>query len=461
MSELQMQPGQMCGPYKIVREIGRGGMAVVYLATSPAGEKRAIKMLQFSAHLEPDQLRRFENEIQLLATIDHPNVVKFYRSGELKTASHGSVLWVALAFLDGPTLREVIRTKGGRLSVEQVLGWCIEIADGVLAAHDLRVIHRDLKPNNVAVVDGKAIVFDFGIAKFRHWGIKTTNVNLRLGTVSYMAREQLYGEEVDERADVYALGMIMYELFTGKHAILDEGELLGPHEMMAQCMFKEPAPLCQLVADLPDKVGAIADKAVLKKSEQRFANMREMKAALQVALLQLSQSARKRRESRPSGERAVAAERPQFAKAGGARTAQPADTRSAARRLAQRLFMAAMGAASGAVFGFMILAAKAAVVGSTSSETSAAAAEASAVATAQPATSVATPATVTAAPKEPSSANAISPSASTATVTPSATVAAITTSRPAPKPFEPRPLSTVKSKTPKIKAKDDFGAADF
>ena len=355
-----LKPGDAVGPYTIVEEVGAGGMAVVYLATNPNGEKRAIKTLQFNARLDEEQVRRFQAEIQLLATLDSPHVVKFHRSGTVETGGRGSVLWVALSYLDGPTLREVINSKGGRLPLETVLRWSIEIAEGVLSAHDLQVFHRDLKPNNVSIItrDGEqvAVVFDFGIAKFRNWGMKTTNINLQLGTVTYMAREQLTAEKLDERVDVYALGMLLYEMLSGRHGIIENGAQLTPHEVMAQCMFREPASLSELV-DVPEKVEAITMRAIRKDRNERFANMREMKSELEAALLQ--EQARRRRESRPTPTPArpkteklpAAAPVPaeSMSEAVTAEVSKPVDPRSPGRRFAQRVFAGAMGALAGSM----------------------------------------------------------------------------------------------------------------
>ena len=462
-----LKPGDQVGPYTIVEEIGAGGMAVVYLATNPNGEKRAIKTLQFSARLDEDQVRRFQAEIQLLASIDSPHVVEFHRSGTVETGGRGSVLWVALSYLNGPTLREVVNSKGGRLPVETVLRWCIEIADGVLEAHGLGVVHRDLKPNNVAIVarDGMqvAVVFDFGIAKFRGWGMKTTCQSLQIGTVTYMAREQLTAETPDERVDVYALGMILFELFSGRHAIIENGAQLTPHEVMAQCMFREPPPLCERVPQLHESIGAVADRAVRKNRDERFANMREMKKALEAALLQ--EQARRRRESRPT----PTPSRPKTEKLSAVEPAEPTDrlasettsnkvtqrvdTRSFGRKLAQRAFMTAMGVLTGTVIGLVAMGVKAAVMNA-SGPTPHASGSASPGPTA---TSASASATDNAPPTaEPSVA---SPGPST-TVAASAVVAAPPTPAEHGPEVQPpkvrRPPAPPKKKTP-----DSFGKARF
>src|SRR5690606_6563355 len=220
--------------YEIERELGRGGMAIVYLAKSPEGEPRAIKTLQFTAALDPEQVGRFKREIKLLASIDEVHVVRFYEAGRVARSKGGSLMWVALEYLEGQTLRQIIDERGGRIAPEDIARWCKHIADGVVAAHALGVIHRDLKPSNVAIVHDMAKVFDFGIAKFRKWGIKATDFRTRLGTVGYMPPEQLAGNDVDERADVFALGVILHELATGTHPILPSDRALTPPEMVAR-----------------------------------------------------------------------------------------------------------------------------------------------------------------------------------------------------------------------------------
>ena len=279
-----LAPGDQCGPYQIIREIGRGGMAVVYLAKGADGEQRAIKTLQFSTRLGSNQLDRFKREIQLLAAIEHVHVVRFYEAGKVDQGDKESLIWVALEYLEGQTLRQIIRERGGRVPVEDVARWCKHVADGVAAAHQLRVIHRDLKPENVSVVHGIAKVFDFGIAKFRQWGLKTTNFKTRLGTIGYMAPEQLQGDTVDGRTDVFALGVILYELASGAHPICPRNAELTAAEIVARCMTLVPPPLTEVVPGFPADLSAIAHQALSKQPDDRFGSMLELSDALEAAL---------------------------------------------------------------------------------------------------------------------------------------------------------------------------------
>jgi serine/threonine-protein kinase len=280
----EVAAGTMIGPYRVERELGRGGMAVVYLGRNAEGEPRAIKTLQFAGRLEGDNLERFKLEIQLLASLDHVHVVRFYEAGKLDDESKGTTIWMALEYLEGQMLRQVIRERGGRLPLEDVARWCKHIADGVAAAHAMRVVHRDLKPSNVAVVHGIAKVFDFGIAKFRRWGVKTTHHQTRLGTMGYMAPEQLASNEVDERTDVYALGVILYELASGMHPIMPADAVLTAGEAIAMTMTKVPTPLTELVPGFPDDLSAIADRALSKTPSDRYRSMLEVSDALNAAL---------------------------------------------------------------------------------------------------------------------------------------------------------------------------------
>jgi eukaryotic-like serine/threonine-protein kinase len=286
MSIRILEPGRECGPYTIVKEIGRGGMAVVYLAEGPEGEKRAVKTLQFTKSLQAEQLDRFRREIKILATIHHLNVVRFFDAGRILDASTGSLMWLALEYVEGLSLREIIHTRRGRISPVDAADWCAQIADGVAAAHSLRVVHRDLKPENTLLLENAGLVkvIDFGISKFRQWGVTTTAANMRMGTVGYMAPEQLGHDRdtVDARTDIYALGCILYELAAGAHPLAPDGAI-SVAETLARTLMFEPTPLVDLVPGFPQDLSDVARTALQKDPAARYATIEEMRDALRAA----------------------------------------------------------------------------------------------------------------------------------------------------------------------------------
>ncbi|MFP6686250.1 MAG: protein kinase, partial [Polyangiaceae bacterium] len=164
--------------------------------------------------------------------------------------------------------------------------WGRQIAQGVDEAHKLRVIHRDLKPENIAIVQGDvAKVFDFGIAKYRDWGVKATQAGMALGTVAYMSPEQITGSgQIEPACDVYALGLILYELFAGRHALLDPGEKLELRPMLMKVLTAEPALLHETIPDFPEDLSRIIEKMLQKDPAARFASMAELGDGLSIVL---------------------------------------------------------------------------------------------------------------------------------------------------------------------------------
>jgi len=286
MTGEQLRAGDPCGPYEIVREIGRGGMGVVYLARAPGGEMRAIKTLAFSGKLRDVMVQRFKQEISLVASLEHVNLVRFYDAGRIGTGQRTAILWLAMEYLEGKTLREILSERGA-LSVEDTARWCMHVADGLCALHKLDVVHRDLKPENVMIVKGIAKVFDLGIAKAPSWGAPTTAQGMAMGTMVYMAPEQLgSSKKAGPWTDVYALGLLLYELATGSHPICPLGEPLLPAEIIGRVVFSVPEPLADLVPGFPRDLSEIAYRAVQKAPEHRFASMADMRDALERALME-------------------------------------------------------------------------------------------------------------------------------------------------------------------------------
>jgi serine/threonine protein kinase len=206
--------------YVIERELGRGGMAVVYLARDLRHERQvAVKVLE--AHVAPDGAERFIREIRIAARLTHPHVLGVHDSGEFD----GRLFYV-MPYVAGETLRSRL-TRAGALPIGDAVRLTRELADALAHAHGAGVVHRDLKPENVLLSGGHAVVADFGIAKAIAavtadasgvQGDRLTHTGVSLGTPAYMAPEQVAGDaSMDHRADLYALGLISYEMLTGSH----------------------------------------------------------------------------------------------------------------------------------------------------------------------------------------------------------------------------------------------------
>ena len=213
-----LSPGAEVGPYRVVGLIAHGGMGIVYRATD-VRLRRDVALKMLAPIGVPDDLRieRFLREARITASIDHPNVVKVYDVGVFE--SHP---YIIAELLEGETLRA--RLNSGRLQPSAAREIAIDIANGLVAAHAAGLVHRDLKPENIFLTRaGVTKVLDFGIAKLapdttRARGAAPTVTGVLLGTAAYLAPEQIRGEEVDARTDLFALGSIVFELLTGQRA---------------------------------------------------------------------------------------------------------------------------------------------------------------------------------------------------------------------------------------------------
>src|SRR5579862_8778535 len=211
------------GPYEIVSTLGAGGMGEVYRARDPRLKREvAIKVLPQALSLDPDRLRRFEQEALATAALNHPNILAVFDIG----TNEGSP-YVVSELLEGETLRE--RLRGGSLSVRKALDYALQIAHGLAAAHEKGIVHRDLKPENLFLTkDGRVKILDFGLAKLTQPESATqtslatmthvTEAGVVMGTAGYMSPEQVRGVAVDSRSDIFAFGAILYEMLSGKRA---------------------------------------------------------------------------------------------------------------------------------------------------------------------------------------------------------------------------------------------------
>ena len=235
--------GQAVGPYQVVAKLGEGGMGEVYRARdAKLNRDVALKILPDALAGDPDRLARFGREAQVLASLNHPNIAAIYGL-EDSTSTRALVL----ELVEGPTLAD--RLSAGALPVAEALAIARQIADALAAAHEAGIIHRDLKPANVKVRDDGAVkVLDFGLAKALtdDSGLRTQNVSnsptltargtelgVILGTAAYMAPEQARGKPVDRRADLWAFGVVLYEMLTGRAGVRRTGSLRHPRRRPA------------------------------------------------------------------------------------------------------------------------------------------------------------------------------------------------------------------------------------
>ena len=251
--------------YEIDKEIGRGGMGLVFLATElELGRKVAIKVLPPELmYGDDDTMERFRREARTAAALDHPNIIPIHR-----VSSKGDLLWYAMKLLEGRTLADVL-VEEGRLSLKDTKSIVTQVADALDYAHNRQVIHRDIKPGNIVLDDrGRVTVMDFGIAKELRAGSLTASGSL-LGTPRYMSPEQWVGGELSGAADQYSLGIVVYEMLCGELPF----EATSAYELLNKHCNEPPIPLAERRAELPDYVYSAVDRALAKKAEERFSTV--------------------------------------------------------------------------------------------------------------------------------------------------------------------------------------------
>jgi len=266
---------QKIGRYEVVREVGRGGMATVYLARDPAfGREVALKVLPRQFTHDPQFRVRFEREARIIAQLEHAYIVPIYDFGQ-----EGDQPYIVMRYMAGGTLAQ--RLNGQPVSLAQVLPIIGRVADALDTAHKRGVVHRDLKPGNI-IFDGEqhAFLTDFGIAKILAEDSGVTNTGMMIGTPEYMSPEQAMGQkQVDGRSDVYALGVILYQMLNGRHPYQADTPV--------GVMFKhvsEPVPILDTARiGLHPACNMVLARALAKKPEDRFATAIDLVKALQLA----------------------------------------------------------------------------------------------------------------------------------------------------------------------------------
>lgn len=265
-----VQPGQTIGPYRIMEKIGEGGMAAVYRAYHPAMDRNvALKIMPFQFAQNEEFNQRFQREVKVIAGLEHPHILPVYDSGEFEGSPY-----LVMRYLKAGTLYH--RIKAGPMPLDQIDWIFSQVADALGHAHNRNVIHRDVKPSNILIDErGGAFLTDFGIAKLVGDSSKFTATGVITGTPAYMSPEQAHTQNLDARADVYALGVVLYEMVTGRVPF----EAETPMAVILKHM-QEPLPLpSELNPDLPEAIERVILKALAKDREDRFGSMAEFVTA--------------------------------------------------------------------------------------------------------------------------------------------------------------------------------------
>ena len=266
--------GTILGPYTVVRQIAQGGMGRVYLATDVRLERQVcLKAVRAELASTPAYRERLQREARLAASLSHSGICAVHALEEFN-----GDLYLVTEYVDGKTLREEIRS-GQRPSADTVFTTMSELADALAAAHAKGIAHRDLKPENVMrSASGRLKILDFGLARTDEGGPRTmvTATGAVLGTPAYMAPEQINGQPADRRADVFALGVLIYELATGSHPFT----AATPLAIVARILEHDPEPLHHRRPDLPASLVGAVERCLQKDPAARFANAGEIVAAL-------------------------------------------------------------------------------------------------------------------------------------------------------------------------------------
>jgi predicted Ser/Thr protein kinase/dienelactone hydrolase len=257
--------GTMISHYRILEEIGRGGMGIVYKAEDTRLNRFvAIKSLprQFSAGDE--EVTRFKTEAQAAAALNHPNIATIYSVEEMKGET-----FIIMEYIEGEELRAIIK-RGGQpgFSIAQVVSYAMQIAEGLRAAHEKGIVHRDIKSSNIMITPaGLVKVMDFGLAKVRGRAL-VTQAGSTLGTAAYMSPEQARGDDVDHRADIWSFGVVLYEMLTRQLPFKGEFEQAVIHSVLNE----EPGSVTAIRSDVPDKLAVIVRTCLMKDPSKRYSS---------------------------------------------------------------------------------------------------------------------------------------------------------------------------------------------
>jgi len=285
--------GQVVGHYQIIAPLGKGGMGEVYLASDTKLDRKvALKLLPVEFTNHKDLLRRFIQEAKAASSLNHPNIITIHEIGEID-----SVHFIATEFIDGQTLKQ--RMKRARLKFADVLDVSIQVASTLEAAHAAGLVHRDIKPENIMQrPDGYVKVLDFGLAKLTEKSSQSkaldsevgtmvrghTKPGTVLGTVDYMSPEQARGQVLDQRTDVFSLGIVLYEMAAGRMPFAAATSV----DALVSILEKEPPPLDEYAPEIPAEFQRIISKALRKDREERYQTIKDLLIDLKTLKEELS-----------------------------------------------------------------------------------------------------------------------------------------------------------------------------
>ncbi len=271
-----LQPGQMLGPYRIISQIGQGGMASVYKAYQPSMDRNvAIKVLPGQLAQSREFTARFQQEARIIARLEHPHILPVFDYGE-----NDGISYFVMRYLDAGTLKT--KMEAGPLSLSEIDRLFTQLADALGYAHSHGIIHRDLKPANALIDDqGNLFLTDFGIAKLLESASpRLTQTDAIMGTPAYISPEQAKAMPVDQRSDIYSLGIILYEMVTGRVPFVADTPLAVILKHVS-----DPLPLPSAVkTDIPESIERVILKALAKEPEDRYATTAEFLTAWKRAL---------------------------------------------------------------------------------------------------------------------------------------------------------------------------------
>jgi serine/threonine protein kinase len=287
---MKLSAGDRLGNYEIINSIGRGGMGQVYKARDvQLGREGAIKVLVEEFAGDEGPLKRFLSEAKATSALNHPNILTVFGIGE-----ENNNPYIITEFIDGITLRQML--NNGPLPVSRAFEIALQALSGLVKAHSIGIIHRDLKPDNLMITkDGFVKILDFGLAKLlkedsgserplETLGHVPTESGMILGTAAYMSPEQARGQRADARTDIFSMGLILYEMISGKHPFWRATAI----DTMSAILRDPVEPLSQFVPNIPPGVSEVVEKALQKDPNDRFATANEFEAALRAHRLQIS-----------------------------------------------------------------------------------------------------------------------------------------------------------------------------